>query len=204
MPSPTSAIGTSRAVLVGVERIGHDRVGRQMQRDVRRLRLGDDRLRGRQVGIAQRSCRRRRPARPGTCWPCRRRCTNASTRASRFVNTPTLSATFAPPIAHTYGWAGSCSNPSSARSSASIKNPAQPGDRRATPVGRGVRAVRGAERVVDVEFGVGREVACECGSFASSPGWKRTFSSSSTSPSCSAQARFADRLADAVVDERRR
>ena len=50
-------------------------------------------------------------------------------------------------------------------------------------LGRGVRAVRGAERVVDVDVGrVPRAPRASSGSFLVSPGSKRTFSSSSTSP----------------------
>ena len=50
--------------------------------------------------------------------------TNASTRARRFSNTPTLSATFAPPIAHTNGFTGFTVSLVSAASSASMSKPA--------------------------------------------------------------------------------
>src|SRR5665213_155308 len=59
--------------------------------------------------------------------------TNASTFASRCSNTPTLSATFAPPIAHTKGWTGRSVRRASASSSASINKPAYAGRTAATP-----------------------------------------------------------------------
>ena len=51
---------------------------------------------------------------------------------------------------------------------------------------RRVRAMDRAERIVDVDVGERRERDRELGSFASSPGWNRRFSSSRTSPSASA------------------
>jgi hypothetical protein len=46
--------------------------------------------------------------------------------------------------------------------------------------GRGVGAVRRAERVVDVDVAIRRERARDCSSLASSPGWNRRFSSIAT------------------------
>ncbi len=72
-------------------------------------------------------------------------------------------------------------------------------------LGRGVRAVRGAEGVVDVGVGErARGRPRRPGSLAVSPAWKRTFSSSSTSPSRSSRDGVLRDLADAVARERDR
>ena len=70
------------------------------------------------------------------------------------------------------------------------------------PLDRRVRPVRRAERVVHVEIGERGERRRERGSFFSSSGWKRRFSSSTTP---AGRVRLLDRalrgLADAVVGE---
>ena len=76
------------------------------------------------------------------------------------------------------------------------------GSRRATPDGRGVRAVRGAEGVVHVDVGERRERRAKSGSFSSSPAWKRRFSSSSSSPGRELGDRARPRVADAVRQKR--
>ena len=65
---------------------------------------------------------------------------------------------------------------------------------------RGVLAVAGAEGVVDVDVAEGGELRRRSsGSLFCSPGWKRRFSSSSTSPGFSACAAAVDRRADDLV-----
>ena len=53
--------------------------------------------------------------------------TKELTRSSRLVNTPSLSFTFAPPIAQTNGCLGSWVSAASASSSAAIRKPATAG-----------------------------------------------------------------------------
>ena len=113
---------------------------------------------------------------------------SASTRGSRLSMTSILSETLAPPSTATNGpLAGAPRAMPRYRSSFSISRPAT----RALHVvgdalGRGVRAVRAAERVVHEDRGARcprSAAAANAASFASSSVWKRTFSSSSTPPS---------------------
>ena len=102
-------------------------------------------------------------------------CRRARRNASR---TPILSVTFAPPTTATSGRFGSSRMPVSVATSRSSSRPAALGSRCATRLGRGVRAVRGAERVVDVDVGRARRALGRApGRSSSPPSKKRTFSS---------------------------
>ena len=68
-------------------------------------------------------------------------------------------------------------------------------------VGGGVRAVRGGEGVADEEVAEAGQRLGEAGSFFSSPGWKRRFSSTAIVPGSSAATAALGRLADAVGAE---
>ncbi len=78
-------------------------------------------------------------------------------------------------------------------------------------LGRGVRAVRRAERVVDVDVGAARPAPARArGRSLVSPAWKRMFSSSTTSPSRASRPRPAvgprkldDRRAEQLAQPRR-
>ena len=77
--------------------------------------------------------------------------TNASTRASKCSNTPTLSATLAPPIAHTNGCTGSTVSSRQRRELGFHQQAGVRGQVARHADGRRVRAVRGSEGIVDVE-----------------------------------------------------
>ena len=107
------------------------------------------------------SCRRPCPGRAGRCWPCRRRGSSRSTFVSRLSRTLILSETLAPPMIAANGRAG-VSRRSRERCDLALHQ--QPGVGRqelGDADGRGVRAVGGPERVVDVHVGVGRELRRE-------------------------------------------
>jgi hypothetical protein len=104
----------------------------------------------------------------------------------RFSRRSSLVETLAPPTTATTGRSGSPSAVSSARSSASISRPAQAGRRCASPRSRHAPGApprrRRCSRRRRARVGAGER----SGSFFSSPGWKRVFSSSSTAPGASA------------------
>ena len=150
-----------------------------MQRDALARRERDDALRRLEVVVAQR---------PADVDALRgeQRVGHAAADHERVDALPAGSRTrrsclptFAPPIAQTNGWAGS-SVSRAERGQLGLHQQArvrrQVGARR---LGRGVRAVRGGEGVVDVEVAAARELRARTpGRCASSSGWKRTFSSS--------------------------
>ena len=91
------------------------------------------------------------------------------------------------------------------RSSASIRNPAYGGQIVRDAFGRGVGAMCGTERVVDVEVAErGKLRARRPDRSASSSGWKRTFSSSTNVAVAQRVDRGARGRADAIVRERDR
>ena len=92
-------------------------------------------------------------------------------------STPILSVTFAPPTIATSGRPGRPGCRVSVSTSRCSSRPAALGSSSAIAVGRGVRAVRGAERVVDVDVAERRERLRQLGVVLVSPGKKRTFSS---------------------------
>ena len=97
-------------------------------------------------------CRWAGPARAGRCTPWRRRSRRRSTTLPRFWMTSILSDTLAPPRIATQGRGGLVVAMPRYFSSCSISRPAAAcGTKRDHALGGGVRAVRGAERVVDVE-----------------------------------------------------
>ena len=76
-----------------------------------------------------------------------------SARSRNASSTPILSVTFAPPTTATSGRFGSSRMPLSVVTSRSSSRPAARRQQVRDALGRGVRAVRGAERVVDVDVG---------------------------------------------------
>ena len=90
--------------------------------------------------------------------------------------------TFEPPTIPITGRSGWPSAASSASSSRRMLLAGVGGQKVGDGLGRGVGAVRGREGVVDVEVAEHGELPGEVRSLASSPAWKRRFSSSSTPP----------------------
>ena len=153
---------------------------------------------------ARGSARPGRPARASRrrCAPCAARNVNAiappmssvSQRSSSASSTPSLSLTFTPPRIATNGRFGASSSPPSTSTSRASSRPAADGHARSGgPTIDACGAVRGAERVVDVDVAeLARGSRRTPGSFASSPGSKRRFSISMTSPG----SRLCDRRSD--------
>ena len=102
---------------------------------------------------------------------------------TRFSSSAILVETLAPPTTASSGRCGS----SSAFSRWSVPPPSRARHRPAAmreAFGRGMGAMRGGEGVVDEDVAErARARSAKAASFFSSPGWKRVFSSSSTSPS---------------------
>ena len=102
-----------------------------------------------------------------TSWPCAEKngkhiappMRTVSARSRNASRTPILSVTFAPPTIATSGRFGSSRIPVSVSTSRCSSSPAALGSRLRDADGRGVRAVRGAERVVDVDVGEARRSA---------------------------------------------
>ncbi len=132
-----------------------------------------------------------------TSWPCARRngkhiappIRSASASSSKRSITAILSATLAPPSTATSGRAGCSRMPSSVRTSRSSSRPARApaaGARRPRcSRARGGRRRRRRRRTTSASAASAR---ASSGSLLSSPGSKRTFSSSSISPSPSRSA----------------
>ena len=164
-------MSTACASIIGIERGRNHGVDRQMQRDVA--------VRGKRRGCVARVRDRRREASVPTWVPRAARnvfampppTQKASTLFIKRVKTPTLSLTFAPPITQTYGCEGSSVRRASAESSACIKQSGSVWKQMRDALGRGVRAMRRTERVVDVEIAqTPRARARTPGSFCSSSG----------------------------------
>ena len=110
----------------------------------------DDLARGLQmVRLVERLADRRRPRRPGRCWPWRRRSPASRPASTRFSSSSILVETLAPPTTAISGRSGLPSAFCRWSSSASIERPAATGSRCGNAFGRGMGAVRGGEGVVD-------------------------------------------------------
>ena len=119
---------------------------------------------------------------------------SVSTRSERERSTPSLSATFAPPTTTTNGRSGVSRRLAEDFDLSGQQPPGGRGKPRRRADDRGVRPVRGPERVVDVARpGPSRARARRPGRSPPRPASKRRFSSSST-PGISSSSACPDRL----------
>ena len=170
------------ALGVGVEGLAEDEVDGQAQ--LRRCRARAARAPGSRSSSAH--------SESPIEWPCTDRNGKAiappmriaSARCRKASSTPILSVTLAPPTIATSGRAGSSRMPVSVSHLALQEQARGARQQVRDALGRGVRAVRRAEGVVDVDVRERRPgAAASSGSFFVSPGSKRMFSSMTTSPS---------------------
>ena len=194
---PHPAVGHVDAVELAALGVGGEAIGRARDRSGSRELAARRRRRARaRAGSTPSSSHSEAP----TSWPWAReerestsRRRSGSRRRARgsASMTPILSVTLAPPTMATSGRSGSARMPLQ-RLDLALQQAAgaRLGDVARDALGRGVRAVGGAERVVDVDVGAARASRrASSGSFFVSPGSKRTFSSRSTSPGASSRDR---------------